>query len=142
MPADNSFDVVITSDVLEHVRRPYDGFTEVRRVLRPGGVHIFSIPITFPMRKRTRARVDTSGEDDVFLIEPRYHNGKHLVYTDFGADLITRLSELGFDTEVVRFEASDEETARRIIAEDPVARGGFAKPELRPYRVGFLRGRQ
>jgi uncharacterized protein YciI len=40
------------------------------------------------------------------------------------------------------FEAPDEETARRIIAEDPVARRGFAKPELRPYQVGFLRGRQ
>ena len=34
-----------------------------------------------------------------------------------------------------------EETARRIIAEDPVARGGFARGELRPYQVGFLRGR-
>jgi uncharacterized protein YciI len=40
------------------------------------------------------------------------------------------------------FEAPDEESARRIIAEDPVARGGFATPELRPYQVGFLRGRQ
>ncbi|HEY6682807.1 MAG TPA: YciI family protein [Propionibacteriaceae bacterium] len=40
------------------------------------------------------------------------------------------------------FEAPDEETARRIIAEDPVARDGFAKPELRPYQVGFLRSRQ
>ena len=40
------------------------------------------------------------------------------------------------------FEAPDEEAARRVIAEDPVARGGFAKPELRPYQVGFLRGRQ
>jgi uncharacterized protein YciI len=40
------------------------------------------------------------------------------------------------------FEAPDEETARRIIAEDPVARAGFAEPELRPYQVGFLRGRQ
>jgi uncharacterized protein YciI len=39
------------------------------------------------------------------------------------------------------FEATDEETARRIIAEDPVARAGLAKPELRPYKVGFLRGR-
>jgi uncharacterized protein YciI len=39
------------------------------------------------------------------------------------------------------FEAPDEETARRIIAEDPVARGGFARAELRPYQLGFLRGR-
>jgi uncharacterized protein YciI len=34
------------------------------------------------------------------------------------------------------FEAPDEETARRIIAEDPVARGGFARAELRPYQLG------
>jgi len=39
------------------------------------------------------------------------------------------------------FEAPDEETARAIIAEDPVARGGFARAELRPYQLGFLRGR-
>ena len=39
------------------------------------------------------------------------------------------------------FEAPDEETARRIIAEDPVAQGGFARAEPRPYQVGFLRGR-
>ena len=39
------------------------------------------------------------------------------------------------------FEAPDEATARAIIADDPVARGRFARPELRPYRVGFLRGR-
>ena len=39
------------------------------------------------------------------------------------------------------FEAPDEEAARAIVAEDPVARGGFARPELRPYRLGFLRGR-
>jgi uncharacterized protein YciI len=39
------------------------------------------------------------------------------------------------------FEAPDEETARRIIADDPVARGGVARAELRPYQLGFLRGR-
>ena len=39
------------------------------------------------------------------------------------------------------FEAPDEETARRIIADDPVARGGYARAELRPYQLGFLRGR-
>src|SRR4029453_18007587 len=38
------------------------------------------------------------------------------------------------------FEAPDEETARAIIAEDPVNRGGFARAELRPYQLGFLRG--
>jgi uncharacterized protein YciI len=45
------------------------------------------------------------------------------------------------NTGIAVFEAPDEQTARAIIAEDPVAAGGFARPELRPYRVGFLRGR-
>ena len=36
---------------------------------------------------------------------------------------------------------TDEEAARRIVADDPVARGGFARAELRPYQLGFLRGR-
>jgi uncharacterized protein YciI len=39
------------------------------------------------------------------------------------------------------FEAPDEETAQAIIADDPVTRGGFARPELRPFALGFLRGR-
>jgi uncharacterized protein YciI len=45
------------------------------------------------------------------------------------------------NTGIAVFEAPDEEAARAVVAEDPVARGGFARAELRPYRVGFLRGR-
>jgi uncharacterized protein YciI len=45
------------------------------------------------------------------------------------------------NTGVGVFEAPDEETALAIIAGDPVARGGFARPELRPIQLGFLRGR-
>jgi uncharacterized protein YciI len=45
------------------------------------------------------------------------------------------------NTGVAILEAPDEERARAIVAEDPVTRGGFAQGELRPYRLGFLRGR-
>ena len=109
-----SFDLVITSDVFEHVRRPYVGFAEVWRVLRPGGAHVFSIPVVFPMRPQTVARVDVSGPEDVHLLEPRFHSGKHLVYNDFGADLMDRLDVLGFETDVLRFEAPDTEAARLL----------------------------
>ena len=44
------------------------------------------------------------------------------------------------NTGIAIFEAPDEETARELIAQDPVNQGGFARAELRPYRVGFLRG--
>jgi SAM-dependent methyltransferase len=38
---DASFDVVISSETMEHVRKPWIGFAEIHRVLKPGGVHCF-----------------------------------------------------------------------------------------------------
>jgi uncharacterized protein YciI len=45
------------------------------------------------------------------------------------------------NTGIAIFEAADEEAARRIMDEDPVIAGGFARGELRPFRVSLLRGR-
>jgi uncharacterized protein YciI len=45
------------------------------------------------------------------------------------------------NTGVSVFEAADEESARRFMNEDPVIAGGFARGELRPFRVSLLRGR-
>jgi hypothetical protein len=116
--ANESFDLVITSDIFEHVRHPYVGFTELHRVLRPGGAHIFSIPVQEPMRAATVERVDVSGEDDVYVLEPRYHlgpgNSQHIVYNDFGRDLVNRLEDVGFDTDVIPFESDNPEAARLL----------------------------
>jgi len=45
------------------------------------------------------------------------------------------------NTGIVIFEADDEEKARTIMCEDPAIAGGYARGELRPFRVSFLRGR-
>ena len=45
------------------------------------------------------------------------------------------------NTGIAIFEAPDEAAARRIMDEDPVLAGGFARGELRPFRVSLLRGR-
>lgn len=42
--ADNSFDGVILSEILEHVDRDVDGLKEVYRVLKPGGVTAITVP--------------------------------------------------------------------------------------------------
>jgi uncharacterized protein YciI len=44
------------------------------------------------------------------------------------------------NTGIAIFEAPDEPTARRIMDEDPVIAGGFARGELRPFRVSLMRG--
>jgi len=45
------------------------------------------------------------------------------------------------NTGIAIFEAADEAAARRIMGEDPVIAGGFARGELRPFRISLLRGR-
>lgn len=45
------------------------------------------------------------------------------------------------NTGIAIFEAPDEASARRLMDEDPVIAGGFARGELRPFRVSLLRGR-
>jgi uncharacterized protein YciI len=64
-----------------------------------------------------------------------------LVETADGGVLILACPTLGsVNTGIGIFEAPDEESARRIIEDDPVARGGwFARPELRPYQLALRR---
>ena len=104
---DASFDLVVTSDILEHVRRPMQAFAEIRRILRPGGHHVFTIPTQVPLPPHSVARVDTSGEEDIHLLPPAYHGsgdgGRSLVYTDFGEDLLADLAALGLPTRIVAY---------------------------------------
>ena len=97
-----AFDVVISSETFEHVRHPELGFQEIHRVLRPGGLHCFTIP--FNPKSPTIRRVDTSGREDVDILPRLYHLDPYcpkgaLVYTDFGWDLPKVLAECGFATE-------------------------------------------
>ena len=71
--ADGSFDVVITQDVMEHVYDPSSAFREIARTLRPGGSHIFSVPL---VNKHQPTQVWATRNPDGspnFLNEPDYH---------------------------------------------------------------------
>jgi uncharacterized protein YciI len=45
------------------------------------------------------------------------------------------------NTGIAIFEAPDEESARRLMDEDPAIASGIARGELRPFSVALLRGR-
>ena len=49
---DNGFDIVLLMEVLEHVHNPPQALTEIYRVMRPGGLLIFSVPFVFPLHDR------------------------------------------------------------------------------------------
>lgn len=43
--ADDAFDLVVACDVVEHVEDDRRAFAELRRILRPGGTLVFSVPL-------------------------------------------------------------------------------------------------
>ena len=114
--ADASFDLVVTSDIFEHVRKPFAAFLEIRRILKPGGLHVWTVPIGLPPPAETRARVDTTGPHDRLLLPPVYHgsgsDGLSLVYTDFGRDIGRVLGGMGLPTTGVRHAAGARATSR------------------------------
>lgn len=89
---DESFDIVVTQDVFEHLPDPAAAIREIARTLKPGGAHIASIPL---VRKwdssRMRARQLPSGEME-HILPPEYHGNPvddkgSLVMTDWGYDI-------------------------------------------------------
>jgi SAM-dependent methyltransferase len=109
---DAAFDLVLTSDTLEHVPDLARALREIRRVLRPGGRHVFTVPIV-PTRATSEVRAHVGPDGAVVHRLPARHHGRGsgpfrlvgrkgdlLVFTDIGMDVVELLGEAGFDTEV------------------------------------------
>lgn len=64
---DSSFDVVACTEVLEHLRFPAIVLAEIRRVLRPEGRLVGSVPNATRLRNRWRFLVGTLDEDPTHL---------------------------------------------------------------------------
>jgi SAM-dependent methyltransferase len=61
---DGMFDVVVAGELLEHVRQPEALVAEVRRVLRPGGTFVGSVPNAFRLKNRLRFLAGRHPESD------------------------------------------------------------------------------
>jgi SAM-dependent methyltransferase len=106
---DESFDVVITQDVMEHVFHPDRVYREVYRTLRPGGLYIHTVPI-YNDRVTSERRASLAPDGSiVHHAEPEYHGNPidplgSLVTFHYGYDLHDLVAEwTPFDVEVRRF---------------------------------------
>lgn len=70
-PSD-SFDFVITNEVLEHVPTIEGALRELYRILRPGGWHLGTVPFCHGQEEYTTKAQVVAGEI-IHLMEPEYH---------------------------------------------------------------------
>ncbi len=104
---DNSIDIVINSDVLEHVNDLNKALSEIKRVLKPGGFHIFTLPVDHDLPKTVeRARI-IAGKLE-YLMAPVMHGDPIrqdgiLAFRDFGSDVLNYMSREGFASNEIKF---------------------------------------
>jgi len=108
--ADETFDLFVSLDVLEHIPDPHTAIKEIWRTLKPGGIMVS----TFPVRKDQVNPVErraTFGADGTVthLKEPEYHGNPIdskgvLVTVDYGYTIHQCIAAWApFDVRVYRF---------------------------------------
>jgi SAM-dependent methyltransferase len=104
--ADEAFDYVLTSDTLEHVPDFDLALSELYRILKPGGKHIFTIPIIWDRQTRQRAKAVNGVV--VHQLSPSHHGDPqkspddYLVFNEFGGDVVERIERAGFSVTLIR----------------------------------------
>lgn len=97
--ASESFDLVVSQDVMEHVFDIDAAFQEIARTLRPGGAHVFTTPLVNKGARSEPRAVRLADGTIQHLAEPEYHGNPvdpagSLVTWYFGFDLAARIMEV------------------------------------------------
>lgn len=124
---DESFDLVITQDVLEHVFDPETAFAEIARVLKPGGAHVFTTPLVHGLEPSVRC-AELADDGSVRHLEPAEYHG-HPLHQD--GSLVTM--RWGYDISHWVYRASGLITT--ILAIDRIELG--IRAELNEVLLSF-----
>jgi SAM-dependent methyltransferase len=109
--ADNSFDLVVSNDVLEHVVNPVQALREAYRILRPGGTLLITVPFYLDQLE-SKQRASLENGELVHHLSPVYHGNPmsddgSLVFTDFGWDFLDQIRSAGFCDAIMNFYWSE-----------------------------------
>jgi SAM-dependent methyltransferase len=129
---DAAFDLVLSSDTLEHVHDFRAALAETRRVLQPGGRHVFTVPVVWT-RATTKARARIGDDGQIVHLMPALYHGRGggayrfipvgadlLTFTEFGCDILDYVREAGFEPEV--YAGTDDVTGADTVFAGRVAR--------------------
>jgi len=87
----NLFDLVLHSETLEHILDYEQALSEAWRVLKPGGWHVYSIPLLHERTTRQRIMKDHTGRT-INLLPLSTHglDGEYPVVWEFGGDFLSK----------------------------------------------------
>ncbi len=140
---DGSFDVVSANMVVEHLRDPVAQFTEIKRVLKPGGIFVFHTPNYFcplvflasltpdTLKRRLIKLLEGRSEEDVFPTYYRANTEKsinQLAYT------------VGFDVEEMKLVTSSGHAVFAFCPPISIAELLYIKTIKKYHLLRHLRG--
>ncbi len=110
---DKSHDIVIACDVLEHVPDDRAALRELRRILRPGGVAVLTVPQKDPPSETDE---DPTVTDEAER-ERRFGQKDHVRM--FGDDFAERVREAGFTVDLIDASTFEESVRSRHVLAPP-----------------------
>lgn len=112
---DQSFDLIITEDVLEHVQDYKRALSDIYRVLKRGGFFVFTVPFFFDRKTEPLWGLE-QGTWKPIVLPVEYHGdsirGHIPAFNRFGRDFFDILEDIGFQTEVAFSTFRDTRYAR------------------------------
>ena len=83
----SQFDLAIHSEILEHLHDYQQALSEVQRVLKPGGIQIYTVPILFSRMTRRRSKLDET-KKTINVLPSSFHGceKEFPVIWEFGSD--------------------------------------------------------
>jgi len=101
--ASDSFDAILSFDVLEHIPDYRSAFAECARTLKPAGKMLFSVPFEANSEhNQIRARLRKDGTIE-HLMPPEYHDDPRnpegcLCFQHFGWEMLEEMKQAGFSS--------------------------------------------
>ena len=147
---DDYFHVIITSEVMEHVRYVDLAHREIARCLREMGAYLFTVPYDASL-ERTWQLVDPATDEDL-VDEPHIHGDPEIrsqgikSYRVFGRDIVDDLAVAGLEADYTPVERPDigvfagDVFRARLMPVDTSGPGGRASSQRPGWAAGDKRG--
>jgi len=111
---DNEFDLLIASDVLEHVYDDQKAISEIYRILKVDGKAILTVP------QKDNLEITIEDLSDLSEIERKKKFGSHNHYRIYGIDFYNKLQEANFIVKIFDSKSFSLKNRRKFILSPPI----------------------